>query len=197
MTLLACSVPLWAVAGWRARQGGIVLFSDRRRLVAFLVYMFCTAAFAIAVAPSPRESLGFAFLLVSAWSDLVARKVYLPVVGGALAGIASAAVVNAQSEDALLGALVMGALGLALNRLTRGKGWGFGDVFMCLVIGGAFGLHVALVTLAFGFIIGAVVASALLIAKRLDRRDPLPMVTFVAAGAVVTAFFRLAGVTVG
>jgi len=196
MTLVAYTVPLWALAAWRALQGGPLQVRERRYVYPFIAYVIFTIAFAAVAKPSMREALGFAFLFVSAWSDVVARKVYYPVALAALLGSFVTAGLVGSLYDAAIGAAILGGASALLNVLTRGKGWGFGDVLLAAIVGAAFGLHAGLLIFAFGFIVGAVVATMLLATKLIGRRDPLPMVTFVAAGSVVLTMLHVGGLDV-
>lgn len=74
---------------------------------------------------------------------------------------------------------------------TRGRGMGLGDVALAPLLGGvlgALGLGSALVGLAAGFLIGAVVGVGLLASGRAGRRAKVPHGPFMLAGAAVGLF---------
>jgi len=147
----------------------------------------------LTVAEAPRVALGFAFLFVGAWTDLTARKVYLPVtIAAVLAAIVQAALVG-EIRDALVSGAVLAAIAFVPYVLTRGRGFGLGDVLLAAVIGSTFGLRDGALVFAFGFIVGAIVASILLVSKIIRREDPLPLVTFVALGSLVLVGSRATG----
>lgn len=189
MMLVLYAIPLAALAVWRARQHG-PLVTDRRYCLGLIAYGAAVLAFAHFETFSMREALGFAFLFVCAWSDLVARKVYLPVSIAALFGAGATAFMGGEVADALVGAGLLGGASLAVFLLARGKAWGFGDVFVAAVVGAAFGPVSGILTFALGFIVGALIATPLVLSGRVSRADPLPMGTFVAAGSVTLAIAR-------
>jgi prepilin signal peptidase PulO-like enzyme (type II secretory pathway) len=192
LTIVAYAVSLSVLATIRALQGG-PLPRATRYVVGAGLYALCVLGFALTVSEAPRAALGFAFLFVGAWTDMVARKVYLPVTIAAVAAAMVQAAMVGQARDALLGAAVMAAVAFIPYAVTRGRGFGFGDVLLAAVIGAAFGLHDGPLVFAFGFIVGAVVSSILLACNVIGRRDSLPLVAFVAAGSLVLVGMRTVG----
>lgn len=68
-------------------------------------------------------------------------------------------------------------------------GIGMGDVKLMIVIGlalGYFSWYLVVIQLFLGYLVGAVVALVLMIFMGLGRKDKLPFVPFLAAGAIVT-----------
>ena len=192
MTLVAYAVPFTLLAAFRALQGG-PLPRDLRHVAGVCLYALAVLGFAFAYTTAPRTALGFAFLFVCAWTDATARKVYLPVTIAAFVAALVQAAVGNELAGALVASAVMAAIAFVPYIVTRGRGFGLGDVLLAAVVGAAFGLDDGGLIFAFGFIIGAIVASGLLASKMIARRDPLPMVTFVAAGSLALVGFRAAG----
>jgi leader peptidase (prepilin peptidase)/N-methyltransferase len=68
---------------------------------------------------------------------------------------------------------------------------GFGDVRLALLLGvglGWLGPGTALLGFFLGFLLGAVVGLALIAAKRLERRSPVPFGVFLSAGAAIAVY---------
>jgi prepilin signal peptidase PulO-like enzyme (type II secretory pathway) len=192
MTLVAYVVPFSVLAAFRALQGG-PLPRDLRHVAGVTIYALGVLGFALTFTTSPRTALGFAFLFVCAWTDVTARKVYLPVTIAAFFAALVQATVVGELAGALIASAVMAAVAFVPYIATRGRGFGLGDVLLAAVVGGAFGLQDGGLIFAFGFIVGAIIASILLASKVIARQDPLPMVTFVAAGSLVLVGVRAAG----
>lgn len=95
--------------------------------------------------------------------------------------------------DSVLGALLGGGLlyGTAwLYLKARGKeGMGMGDVKMMLLVGAFLGWRGAFTTIFVGSLIGSIVGIALIRLSRKDWEYALPFGTFLAAAAIVTAFW--------
>lgn len=192
MTIVAYAVPFSILATIRAMQGG-PLPRDVRYIVGGALYALCVLGFALTVSEAPRAALGFAFLFVCAWTDLAARKVYLPVTIAALLAAFIQAAIAGQIVDALVGGAALAAVAFVPYVVTRGRGFGLGDVLLAAVIGATFGIHDGPLVFALGFIVGAVISSILLACKVIGRRDPLPLVTFVALGSLVLVGTRATG----
>jgi prepilin signal peptidase PulO-like enzyme (type II secretory pathway) len=196
VTLVAYAVPFALLATLRARQGG-PLPRDLRCVIGGAFYAMCVLGFAATATETPRVALGFAFLFVCAWSDLTARKVYLPVTVAAIVAAAFQAAWAGQLADAVAGGLALSAAAAIPYGLTRGRGFGLGDVLLAAVIGAAFGLDDGALVFAYGFIVGAIISSVLLAARVIGHRDPLPLVTFVTVGSLVLVGTRAVGWTLG
>lgn len=78
---------------------------------------------------------------------------------------------------------------LALYLVTRGRGMGFGDVKMSLVLGSFFGFPETLVWLFLSFLSGAVIGVLMLLFKKARVGQPIPFGPFLLASAFVTIFF--------
>jgi leader peptidase (prepilin peptidase) / N-methyltransferase len=89
---------------------------------------------------------------------------------------------------AVLGAVVAGGLALLLAVLAPSGGFGFGDVKLLGLLGlflGWLGWGVLAVGVALGFVLGAVVAVALLASRRAGLRDHLAFGPWLIAGGLV------------
>ena len=90
--------------------------------------------------------------------------------------------------DALLGAAAGGLPVTAVIVLTRGA-MGWGDATMMTGLGAVLGWRMTLLTLYAGVIIGGACALVLLLARRVKRRDALPLAPFLLAGLMWALFF--------
>ena len=89
---------------------------------------------------------------------------------------------------ALRGAVAGGLPVAAVVLLTHGA-MGWGDVTMMAGLGAILGWRMALLTLYAGVVIGGVCSFILLLARRVKRRDALPLAPFLLAGLVWALFF--------
>jgi len=71
--------------------------------------------------------------------------------------------------------------------VSRG-GMGWGDALLMAGIGGAVGWRYCAFGMYLGFIVGGVVVVPLLIAKKLKRKDAVPLGPFLAVGCVLVLF---------
>ncbi|MDR3354270.1 MAG: A24 family peptidase [Synergistaceae bacterium] len=89
--------------------------------------------------------------------------------------------------DGVLGAaLGFGLIALIIIVSRGGMGWG--DAFLMCGIGGAVGWKYCAFCLYGGFIVGGIVVLPLMIAKKIKRRDRIPLGPFLAAGSVIMLF---------
>jgi leader peptidase (prepilin peptidase)/N-methyltransferase len=90
-----------------------------------------------------------------------------------------------------VGAVIATATMLVVYLASRG-GMGDGDVRLAPLLGlflGWLNPGLALIGLFFGFLLGAVVSLALLVARRVGRKTALPFGPFLAVGTVVAVFW--------
>ena len=90
-------------------------------------------------------------------------------------------------SDALLGGTLCGVLFYCLYIAARG-GMGGGDVKLALGIGLWLGWEAAIVAVWTAFLVGGMIAAALLITGRRGRRDPLPFGPCLAVGGALSFF---------
>jgi prepilin signal peptidase PulO-like enzyme (type II secretory pathway) len=82
-------------------------------------------------------------------------------------------------------ALAIGALFAAPYLLSRGRGFGLGDVKLGALLGAGLGIAAGLSMFASSFVAGAIFAVGALALKRLDRKAALPFAPFIALGGAI------------
>ncbi|MDR1481843.1 MAG: A24 family peptidase [Synergistaceae bacterium] len=106
-------------------------------------------------------------------------------------GVAGLAVRFAGGWPAVLDGVLGAALGFGVISLiiivSRG-GMGWGDAILMCGIGGAVGWRYCAFSLYAGFVAGGIVVLPLMIAKRLKRKDAIPLGPFLAAGSAIILF---------
>ncbi len=91
--------------------------------------------------------------------------------------------------NALLAAVVGGVLFGAIIALTRGKGMGLGDLKLVIPIGLLLGWPDTLFTIAFSFIIGAILSLILMALGKKSFKDGIPFGPFLALAVFVMMFY--------
>jgi len=94
-----------------------------------------------------------------------------------------------------LGSMIDGATGAALGfvfiysiiLLSRG-GMGMGDAMMMLGVGALLGWKLTILSLYLGFMSGGIIVIPLLAAKKLSRKDAVPLGPYLAAGCILAIF---------
>ncbi|WP_125152889.1 prepilin peptidase [Clostridium rectalis] len=71
--------------------------------------------------------------------------------------------------------------------LTNGMGWG--DAEICLICGLFMGFKLTIVMMFFAFLFGAIIASILILLKKVKRKDYIPFGPFIALGCTFAIFF--------
>ena len=94
--------------------------------------------------------------------------------------------VSALIDGAIGGAVGFGVIALIILVSRGGMGWG--DAMLMLGIGAAVGWRYCAMSLYLGFLCGGVVVVPLMLAKKLKRKDAIPLGPFLAAGSVLTLF---------
>lgn len=89
--------------------------------------------------------------------------------------------------DGLLGAALGFGVIAAIIIVSRG-GMGWGDAMLMAGIGGALGWRYCAMGMYLGFLAGGVVVVPLVLAKKLKRKDAVPLGPFLAAGTILTLF---------
>ncbi|MDP9073346.1 MAG: prepilin peptidase [Actinomycetota bacterium] len=137
-------------------------------------------------------------LLALAFTDLehylLPVRIVYPVLGLLAALLAGAAAVTGAwsrlGVAAACGAVAF-AIFFALN-FANPKWMAFGDVRLAAVIGlglGWLGAKVALLGFFLAFLLGSVVGVGLILAKKIERKAPIPFGVFLAAGAFLAVYF--------
>jgi len=150
----------------------------------------------------PHESAAFvgaggAVLIALTMIDLEFRRVpnviVLPAAAAAtlwVVGFATATHDWPVAEHALLSGAAAFVLFFLIALISGGMG--MGDVKLAAFVGlyaGRFGWEVAVLAVFAGFVLGGVVATGLLVARRRGRKDALPFAPSLAAGAIIGVFW--------
>jgi len=91
--------------------------------------------------------------------------------------------------DALLGFAVGGGLFLLVYAVSR-KGLGGGDVKFMAAAGLYLGFAGTMTAMLYGTILAALAGLVLILAKKIGRKDQIPLAPFIYAGILLTVFFR-------
>lgn len=129
-----------------------------------------------------------AFAIVTLFVDidhlLILDVVTVPV---AVAGLILAAIDRrfvTSLEGAALGIVLFGLI----YAVTRGAGLGFGDVKLAATLGLYLGFVNSIAAFATAFVIGAILAIPVLVARRRRAKDVLPLGPFLVLGSIIVAF---------
>ena len=92
-------------------------------------------------------------------------------------------------------AIIDGVMGAGLGFLfiyaivfLSGGGMGVGDAMLMLGIGALMGWKMTILSLYLGFMTSGVIVVPLLIAKKIDRKDAVPLGPYLAAGCILAIF---------
>jgi leader peptidase (prepilin peptidase)/N-methyltransferase len=140
-------------------------------------------------------SASVALLVIDLKTLRLPDRITLPLFATLLTGLLMATGLG-QDSSALVRALVGSALlttgYAAIWVLTAGKGFGLGDVKLALSLGlvtAYVGWGALIVATATAWMSGAIIGIALLAARRVGRRSPIPFGPFLIAGAWVGLLF--------
>jgi Flp pilus assembly protein protease CpaA len=120
-------------------------------------------------------------LSTAAATDLAQRRIYRPWSAIALTSGLALVLLTDQLSHLPMALLLF----VATWALWHNGGIGGGDVWLATYLGLALGFE-ALLALLVGSLVGAVIAVALMAARRLSWRDPMPIGFFWALGGLVT-----------
>ncbi len=126
-------------------------------------------------------------LFFSALTDLYDRSVFdgAPLAAGVAALLLRLFGGIGAVTDGLAGALLGFAVVALLVFLSRG-GMGWGDGTLMAGAGAALGWKLTILALYLGFMIGGLFALVLLMARRIRRKDALPLAPFLGLGAIAS-----------
>jgi len=93
-------------------------------------------------------------------------------------------------HSSLITALMTSAAFTILYWLTQGKALGLGDVKLSFFLGLTQGLPYVILAIWIGFVLGGLVATALLILKKKKLKDEIPLGPFLVTGSILTIFFE-------
>lgn len=190
----AFAYALWLVAERAGRGSGIRIGAAPPAAVLGAV----VAVLALVVFDDVRSAIPCAIALVAAvvcaLTDARSGYIFDRVVALALAFTFAAGSTSfvARAE----GALAVAGLYAIPYVLTRGRGFGLGDVKLGAVVGAGLGVGPGVESFGASFIIGAVVGVVLLVRGR-DRKDAVPFGPFIAVGAVAGLLAYRVGAGVG
>jgi leader peptidase (prepilin peptidase)/N-methyltransferase len=140
----------------------------------------------------------FSTLLAQSVIDLelyrLLDRITFPVLGASVVLIAAASAL--EDDPSRIGMALLGGLGYALflaipNWMTRGRGMGFGDVKLALLLGLFLGwVHPLLIlySLIIASLAGIVVGLAVLVARQ-GKSEPFPFGPWLAIGCVIALVF--------
>lgn len=156
-------------------------------LLSAAVFMLAALVFGLTIEGVAAAALG-ALLIVIAFVDLDHLLVLdATTIVGAGIGLAVALATHRllpALEGAATGALIFGAI----YALTRGAGMGLGDVKLAAMLGLFLGFPSMVSVVVAAFIIGAILAIPVLLARRRGRRDALPFGPFLVMAAILGTF---------
>jgi prepilin signal peptidase PulO-like enzyme (type II secretory pathway) len=135
-------------------------------IVIFFIDLEHRLILVVVVVPAMVIALAFSFF----WSGF---EEYWPQIGPGF------------TLSALLGAAVGSGLMAIPHLVTKGRGMGFGDVYLAGLMGLILGFPLVLVGLWVGIMAGGVTAVLLLISRRVGRKDAVPFGPFLVVGAMV------------
>jgi len=114
---------------------------------------------------------------------LIADKVVIP--GAILAFLFSFINPEVDWWASLIGATLISGFFALLIFITKGKGMGWGDVKLGLLVGALLGWQVSLLALLIAFVSGSLVGIILIIAKKKRWHSPVPFGTFLTVSAFI------------
>ena len=173
----------WQFGAWPARvRWGVLLLLPPSMAVAGARFDLAQAA---------AVSLLVAALLMCTATDLLRYRVPNAITypGTVLALAAAVLMPEGDIRDAVLAAVLGGALFLALALLTRG-GIGLGDVKLAMLIGAALGLPFAYQALLYGVLAAAAVMVALLLVGVVSRKQAIPYAPFLSLAAIAVTLLQ-------
>ena len=96
---------------------------------------------------------------------------------------------NSLIISGLIGSIIAAGFFYILWLVSQGRWIGFGDVKFGFLLGLFFGFPMVIISLFLGFLIGTAVSIPLLVLNKKGLKSQLPLGTFLALAAFVTAIF--------
>lgn len=163
-----------------------------RHFMAEAVCAVLTAGLFLRWGISPALPMSLAVLWFSLFNSLTdLDNGYIYDIWAVALGVAGMLIRVAGGASALIDGAIGGAVGfgvIALIILVSRGGMGWGDAMLMLGIGAAVGWRYCAMSLYLGFLCGGVVVVPLMLAKKLKRKDAVPLGPFLAAGSVLVLF---------
>jgi prepilin signal peptidase PulO-like enzyme (type II secretory pathway) len=187
----AAGIVLWAVTGavgialawragaWGAARAGLPIGSPPVWLP--LVGAVCAATLSGHPALVALALVAFTAAAIDLRCGLIPDALIAPAL------VLLIAVRHVELADTIAGAFACCALLAIPWAVSRGRGFGLGDVKFGLVIGAALGPFAGMCAIGTAFVCGGVVGAGLLCARVASRQSALPFAPFLAAGAALVA----------
>jgi leader peptidase (prepilin peptidase)/N-methyltransferase len=132
-----------------------------------------------------------ALLIIIGFIDYDTTDIYFStILSGFICGIIfllGGHFMNYSLMDCIYGCLLSGGIISIIVLTTRGMGWG--DAEMSAMAGLYLGLYNSMVMIFFSFILGGLAGVLLIITGKKSRKDYIPFGPYIAAGALIAAFF--------
>ena len=185
----------WLLLRGKCRHCGNAISARYPLVEAGMALVFAAVGYRVGLDWSLPGFLLFAWMLVVvAVIDVNTRKIpnrlTYPLTPALLVLMVAAGLLSAQPSRALTAVIggLAGFVGLLIIALIQPRGMGMGDVKLAGFIGiglGYLSLGHVLVGLFGGFLLGGVVAIAVLLTRKRGRRDQLPFGPYLSAGGIV------------
>ncbi|MFH2105159.1 MAG: prepilin peptidase [Parcubacteria group bacterium] len=114
---------------------------------------------------------------------LIPDRIVLP--GTVLALVFSFLNPNVNWLQALIGSVIVGGFFALIIFLTKGKGMGWGDVKLGLLIGALLGWQVSLLALLIAFVGGSIIGIGLIVTQRKKWKSQVPFGTFLTVATFI------------
>ena len=144
-------------------------------LLLISVFGYAAAVFDLKVKKIPNNLV---LLMLAAWVLTMTPKLIVDT------GVALVLLL-----DAIIGFAVGGGLFLLVYLVSR-KGLGGGDVKFMAATGLYIGFSGTLTAMLCGTVLAALTGLILILAKKIGRKDPLPLAPFIYAGILLAVFYR-------
>lgn len=131
-------------------------------------------------------------IAIAALVDARSGYIFDPIIVVGLLSTFAAAILQQRTLSTVVGAWIAGAIMLAIRLASRNRGMGLGDVKLGALLGAGLGPLDAAVGIGAAFVLGAGVASGLLVAGRIERGTRVPFGPYLLAGSLCAlAYHRL------
>jgi len=171
ISIVALSIILVWIVTYSAHISSLYLI----RFVLVMVFGYLALVFDIKTKRIPNKLI---LAMLSAWVLTIAASLFIISFEMALQFL----------FDSLLGFVIGGGLFLLVYLISK-KGLGGGDVKFMAVAGLYLGFADTIAVMLYGTVIAAVLGIALILAKKIKRKDSFPLAPFLFIGIMIVAFF--------
>jgi len=173
-TWLYAGLPVAAIALLLARVGrtdafGILL------LELIVIFGYVASVMDIKAKRIPNELI---LAMIAAWVLIITPKLFIDTEAGV-----------SLLKDSALGFLIGGGLFMVVYLVSR-KGLGGGDVKFMAAAGLYLGFGGTIPAMLFGTILAALTGLALILMKKIGRKDTIPLAPFLYIGMLITVFLQ-------